>query len=543
MPLAHRVARTAAGPDADLPAFVMDHEVLTHRELAGRAAAVAAGLRAAVPGRRRDWLADGARLLAVATGNDPCFAELLTGATAADGACAVLDPQWGPRQAEAVLDRLRPDLLVLPGGREELRGTAEALGIPVLATGGRPDGYEAWRDAHAPAGPARLLTAGRETSTFLVGFTSGTTGVPKAFRRTRGSWRASLSLGRSLPGLGADRPTLAPGPLAHGLSLYALAECLAAGAAFHGLRAFGAAAFTELLAAGGVRRLVVAPTMLTALCAAADGRAFPGVDTVVTGAAKLPPGLLPDLAKVLPNARVTEYYGASELGFITVRELGAVRDAAGAAGPDAAAGPAGGLDVGVPFPGVELQVRDGRSGTVLPPGGTGTVHVRTPLRCDGYLWDDGDGYRVDGAWATVGDMGRLGADGRLHLVGRGEMVISGGLNIYPAEVEQALTALPQIEQAVVTGVPDGYLGRVLVAVVSGPGAAALTQARLLELCRPSLARYKVPRRVYTLDEWPLTSSGKIARGLVERWVADGDARLRPLPSGDVPPSGGGRGTG
>lgn len=528
MPVAHRVARTAAGPGAELPAFVIDHDVLTHRELAARAAAVAAGLRASVPARRRDWLADGARLLAVATGNDPCFAELLTGATAADGACAVLDPQWGHRQTEAVLDRLRPDLLIVPDGREDLRGAAEALGVPVLVADGRPDGYGAWRDAHAPADPARHLTAGKETSAFLVGFTSGTTGVPKAFRRTRGSWRTSLSLGRSVPGMGADRATLAPGPLAHGLSLYALAECLSAGVAFHGLRTFGPTAFTERLAAGGVRRLVVAPTMLTALCSAAGGRSFPGVDTVVTGAAKLPPSLLPDLAKVLPDARVTEYYGASELGFITVRELGAVRDATRVT----ATGPPGGLDVGVPFPGVELQVRDGMRGTVLPPGGTGTVHVRTPLRCDGYLWDDGEGYRVDGAWATVGDMGRLGADGRLHLVGRGEMVISGGLNVYPSEVEQALAGLPQIEQAVVTSVPDGYLGRVLVAVVTGPGAAALTQARLLELCRPSLARYKVPRRVYTLDRWPLTSSGKIARGVIDRWIADGDARLVPLPSGD-----------
>ncbi|AEW98625.1 AMP-binding protein [Streptantibioticus cattleyicolor] len=523
MPVARRVADAAAGPGADGPAFVMDDVAVTHRQLALRAAAVAAGLRT-VPARRRDWLTADARLLAIATGNHPVFAELFTGGTAGDGACAVLDPQWGVRQAEAVLTRLRPDLLVVGDEGSALRGPAAALGVPVLVADGGPDGYEAWREAHQPAGFQGLLTVGQDGSAFLVGFTSGTTGVPKAFRRSRGSWRASLALGRTAWGMDATRHTFAPGPLAHGLSLYALAECLEAGAAFHGLTRFGGGAFAERLAAGSVRRLVVAPTMLSALCSAAGDRRFPGVDHVVTGAARLPPELLPPAARVLPAARVTEYYGASELGFVTRRELGPLPQAARRAGQDDEP------DVGTAFPGVELAVRD-EKGAALPAGGTGTVWVRTPLACDGYLWGDG-GFRTEDGWATVGDLGRLGSDGRLRLAGRGGMVITGGLNVYLAEVEQALTALPGIDQALVTGVPDDYLGRALVAVVTGPGVAGLSQARLRELCRPSLARYKVPRRLYTLDAWPLTASGKIARGVVEGWIADAGPRLVPLPPGD-----------
>ncbi|WP_227024959.1 AMP-binding protein [Streptomyces tsukubensis] len=542
--MAQSVARAGAGPLGDEPAFVLGDHVQSHRELAARAAAVAAGLRS-VPALSRTWLPSGTRLLAIGTGNHRVFAELFTGATAGDGVCAVLDPQWGTERTRAVLDRLRPDLLVLSAGQKGTREAAGELGIRTLTAGdfapgvyadgsgvrgGEPvtpgevtpvDGlssYETWLAEWAGADPAGHLVPGDDLAPFLVGFTSGSTGLPTAFHRSRRSWRISLAEGRKVWGMDEGQRTLAPGPLAHGLSLYALAECLESGAAFHGLPSFDAPAILREPSTAWARRLIVVPTMLTALCsAAADfgaqeaARHLASVRTVVSGGAKLPQRLLGPVAALLPRARVLEYYGASELGFVTVGSSGH------ATGP---------RDVGTAFPGVSLEVRDAQ-GAPVPPGTTGTVHVRTPLRCDGYVWGEGS-FRQDGEWATVGDIGQLTEDGHLHLTGRGGMVITGGLNVYPSEVENALSRLEGIETALVTSVPDDYLGQALVAVVTG-AAAGLGQSALRELCAAALPRYQVPRRFYTLATWPLTSSGKVARGRIEEWIAHEDARLVPLP--------------
>jgi acyl-CoA synthetase (AMP-forming)/AMP-acid ligase II len=500
VPVAARVAEWANGPLAGTDAFVLGDQAVTFRELAARAAAVAAGLRG-VERQSRNWQPGDARLLAIGTGNHPSFAELFVGGTAGDGACAVLDPLWGREQAREVLTRLRPDLLVV-ADRPDLRDLADELGIGVLTE----STYEKWL---ASADPDRWLTAGADDSTFLVGFTSGSTGLPKAFHRSRRSWRVSLAAGRSVWAMDEHQHTFAPGPLAHGLCLYALAECLEAGATWHGLPAFDRAEVVRRLASVDIRRLVVVPTMLAALCEA-TGDTFPGVRAVVSGGAKLPPELVPSIRRVLPNAHVAEYYGASELGFVTAQTSGTESD-----------------DVGVAYPGVTIEVRDS-AGSPVPEGEPGELWVRSPLRCDGYLWGEG-GFRTDGEWATVGDVGRLSPDGRLHLVGRGGMVVTGGLNVYLSEVEAALTRLPQIDEAVVGSVPDDYLGRVLVAVISGDGAAGLSLERLRELCRPFLARYKVPRRCYTVSVWPRTASGKIARGEIEEWIAHDPSRLVPLP--------------
>ncbi|MGH4030299.1 AMP-binding protein [Actinomycetota bacterium Odt1-20B] len=521
MPLAHRVAESAAGPRQDRAAFVLDGRVQTYRRLAARAAAVSAGLRE-VASRHRSWQRPGDRLLALGTGNHPAFAELFVGATAGDGACAVLDPSWGAEQTRSVLIRLRPDLLVLPSGRPDLRKAAAGLGIHTLVAGedgspsSSPSTYETWLAGHRDADPAAELVAGDAATPFLVGFTSGSTGVPNAFYRSRGSWRVSLAEGHEVWGVDADAHTFAPGPLAHGLSLYAFAECLESGAAFHGLSSFDADAVVRRLATAELRRLVLVPTMIIALgsAARAAGQKFPGVRAVISGGAKLDPQLVPAVAEVLPEAHVTEYYGASELGFVTV----------GAPGAEPAA-----RDVGLPWPSVTLQIRD-ENGASVAPGSPGLVHVRSPLRCSGYLWGEGS-YRTDGEWATVGDLGRLSEDGHLHLIGRGDMVVTGGLNVYPAEVEAALLRLPGVDTAIVTGIPDDYLGTALVAALGGPGADGLTAARIRELCGPALPRYKVPRRFYAVSEWPLTGSGKIARGRIEEWIAHDDARLAPLPPG------------
>lgn len=527
MPVSRRVAEHARARADALAVVIEGSERITFDRLARRAAQVAAGLSAlptcpATP--RHPGIPEHGRLLAVAVGNDPRFAELFVGGTAGAHACAVLDPKWAPTQAAAILPRLRPDLLVVGDAaapaQPALLSAAREHGIPVLTA----ESYEAWLVQYEGADPEHHLAPPREGETFLIGFTSGTTSLPKAFHRTRASWRASLAAGREVFALDRTARMLAPGPLAHGLTLYALAEALDIGAAFHGLPAFDGEAAAATIRNEDIRRLVAVPTMLAALCDAArsTGEVFPAIRSIVTAGAKLDARLAADTQAVLPNAGIIEYYGASELSFVTVvqREPG---------------GAVGGGDVGRPFPGVEIAIRDA-AGRPTEDGMPGAIFVRGPLLSSGYLWgaEDGSGFRTDGAgWATVGDIGWLDEAGALHLAGReGEMLITGGLNVYPAEVEQALLrSLPGVERAVVLGIPDDYLGRRLVAVLSGPGVAGLTQRRAAELCLPHLPRYKIPRQLFAIAaaDWPMTGSGKIARKEIAEWIADGHDRLVALP--------------
>jgi acyl-CoA synthetase (AMP-forming)/AMP-acid ligase II len=214
------------------------------------------------------------------------------------------------------------------------------------------------------------------------------------------------------------------------------------------------------------------------------------------------------MRRLFPRARIREYYGASEIGFMTVSTL-----------------VGGAVDfpvdrVGQAYPGVEISIRDPDEndvGTDVP----GTIFVRSDLIADGYLWgDDGQAFRVTEAGATVGDLGELDENGMLRVIGRaGGMMISGGNNVYPAEVESALKACPGVEDAVVFGLPDAYYGQSIVAVVSGEASDA---KMLAGHCARQLPRFKIPRQFYHIASWPMTSSGKISRGQVEAAVISGD---------------------
>jgi acyl-CoA synthetase (AMP-forming)/AMP-acid ligase II len=518
MPVSSRVlAHAKAQPQST--AFVMGDAEASYARLAERATRVAAAISQLARRQRPFALNErwGGRLVGIAVGNHPTFAELFVGATAGDNACAVIDPKWSRAQYAEILPRLQPDLLVVAEADDSAREVAEALGIPVLATDDRSCDYESWLQTGGPGEPDQWLKAGKGESTFLVGFTSGTTSLPKAFHRDRESWRASLETGRAIFMTDPVGATFAPGPLAHGLALYALAETLDAGGTFVGMPAFKSDKAAATVAAVKPDRLVLVPTMLVGLSAEveADPDIGESVRVVICAGDKLDAGLRGRGTRAFPNAEVIEYYGASELGHVSVwRE----RD-----GVDAES-------VGRPHPAVAVEIRD-EAGRPVESGTPGTVFVRSPWICDGYLWaSDDKGLRREGAWATVGDKGYLDADGALHLVGRsGGMIVTGGYNVYPVGVEQALRGLPGVEEAVVLGLPDDYLGQRLVAVIGGSGAGDLTCERVRALCLESLPRYKVPRALWAATRWPTTSSGKIARKTLEDWIRDGDPRLRPLP--------------
>jgi acyl-CoA synthetase (AMP-forming)/AMP-acid ligase II len=175
--------------------------------------------------------------------------------------------------------------------------------------------------------------------------------------------------------------------------------------------------------------------------------------------------------------------------------------------------------VGAPVAGVELELV-GTDGNVVPTGEIGTVRMRSEASMRGYV---GTGARIDReatdavrdkeGWITTGDLGQMGSDGNLRLVGRStDMLIRGGYNVYPSEVEAVLGGHPAVGQVSVVGAPDPVLGEVVVAFVV-PAANSATRMPSLEIlrthCRRSLADYKAPDRLEILSELPTTPLGKV----------------------------------
>ncbi|MFJ4265340.1 class I adenylate-forming enzyme family protein [Paenarthrobacter nicotinovorans] len=431
-------------------------------------------------------LRDAATQLLSATGattvlaepNSLRFVERYAAAVAGERRCAVLDPHWPAPMIEEVASRI------------------------------------------VDSGPATgdSLVDGDPSSTFLVGLTSGTTSVPKAFTRSRRSWQVSFEASIEFFGLSPDDHTLAPGPLSASLNLYALSECLYAGAAFHTLDSFDVGDAHAAISHDGITRLVLAPTMLRLLSErglAGDVDAS-GIRSIICAGSKLDARTLGAARRWAPHAAIYEYYGASELSFVSGTRLSAGEPL-----------DAGGTGIGSPFPGVELRILDD-AGHALPDGSHGNISVRSGMVSNGYLWgDDGQALRCLDGWYTVGDQGYL-HDGVLHILGRrSDMIVTSGKNVYPHEVELALASVPGIEVAVAAGALDDVRGQKVIAGVV-PAYGAVTATQLRTGLDGLLARDKWPLQYYLLSELPMTDRGKVSRKVLLDWIKNHDTRAQIL---------------
>ncbi|QDY91169.1 long-chain fatty acid--CoA ligase [Arthrobacter sp. UKPF54-2] len=449
-----------------------------------------------VAGQRLSWagLRDAAAALVPATPavtvlaehNSTRFAAAFSAAVAGGRRCAVLDPAWPQQLRDALTARI-----------------AETVPAGGAAAGPDSGGELADGDPDAP---------------FLIGLTSGTTAVPKAFTRSRRSWQLSFDSSVEFFGLRPGDRTLAPGPLAASLNLYALAECLYAGSEFHTLAQFDVGDAHAAVSHDGITRLVLVPTMLRLLSerGLAGGVDASGVRSIICAGSKLDARTVEAARRWAPNATIFEYYGAAELSFV-----------AGAGLPPGAAPASGGTGIGLPFPGVELSILDG-DGAPVPDGTDGTVYVRSGMVSDGYLWgDDGEALQCLNGWYTVGDQGYL-ADGVLHLLGRrSDMILTAATNVYPHEVELALGSVPGVAAVVAAGVADELRGQRVVAAVL-PSHGGVTGTQLRTGVENLLARNKRPLEYYLLAELPVTDRGKISRPLLLEWIAGGDPHVRRL---------------
>jgi len=463
----------------DKPALIFDSLVISWRELVATLDRLAAGLAA------RTASGDA---IALVLPQSPALALLFLACARAGRQAQILDAGWPKTLRAEILDRLAPALIVsaepqpraAPAWRLDDCSDIESLlrGLPALT-------------ASVPLPPVDA------DALFYCGLTSGSTGLPRAYRRTHRSWLESFLADELEFGIGADDVVLAPGSLTHSLFVYALAHGLYRGASVILCARFRPFDVLRLARAHRASVIYSVPSQVQLLVEAATARGEkPLADLrwlLVTGAKWFARNDL-GLRRLLPRARCVEFYGASETSFITL-----ARDDDNV--------PPG--SVGRAFAHVQVRIRD-EDHRALAPNQSGLVFVQSPMLFHSYADGTPDDIIRNGDEISVGDVGYLNDDGFLFLTGRASrMIVTAGKNLFPEKVEAVLRAHPDIAEIAVIGIADALRGEKLVALFKPrAGHRVPTRRDLIGFARARLPLYKVPRHYAPIADWPMTHSGK-----------------------------------
>ncbi len=348
-----------------------------------------------------------------------------------------------------------------------------------------------------------------------MAYTSGTTGRPKGVAIGEDDFRRR-AIGVAASGqrwnLGPDDVHLLVGPSYHSGPLFWAQMHLAFGGSVVIMRKWDAAEALALIERFRVTNVHMVPANFTRILELPDDVRnrfdLSSLKIVAHAAAPCPVPLKRAFMEFVGPDKVWEYFGASEGGGTVISPQEWLEHPG---------------SVGRPFPGNDFVVLDD-DGNELPPGEVGTIYTRPAESSFRYHNDDAKTAAAHrGAFFTVGDAGYFDADGYLYLTDRkSDMVISGGVNIYPREVEDALLRHPDVVDCAVLGVPDERWGEVLLAVVQRRDGASLDEDGVVGWVREQLADYKRPRLVEFVDELPRDPNGKVRKPkLREAWIANG----------------------
>jgi fatty-acyl-CoA synthase len=366
----------------------------------------------------------------------------------------------------------------------------------------------AWRDSPAPgqptiealiaSNPRRRLTPPKDRGRVVI-LTSGTTGAPKgASRHQPRSLDPAAALFSRLP-LRARESTLIAAPLFHswGYAHYTLALALSSTLVLQ--RRFDAEATLAAIERHRPSALIVVPVMLTRMLELGP-EVIARYDTSSLAIIAVSGSALPgDLAlRVMDTFGDVLYnlYGTTEVAWATIASPEQLRAAPGTAG--------------TPPRGTQVALFDDEDAQITQPGRPGRIFVRNEMIMDGYT--SGDGKPMLGGLIATGDVGYLDTQGRLFVSGRDDdMIVSGGENVFPREVEDLLAEHAAVDDVAVIGVPDEQFGQRLRAFVVRREGAELTEDEVREHVRENLARFKVPRDVVFVDVLPRNATGKVLK--------------------------------
>lgn len=422
------------------------------------------------------------------------YVELVAGLSAAGLAVVTGNPNASEAELRLILeDSESRALFVHPSCEELARGASEIDAARFFVIG---DQTEAWRELGDEKAPPPEVS---EDATFAISYTSGTTGRPKGVMLShRSRVLTFLAMAGEYGCYGPDDRTIAVAPLYHGGGF-----AFGVAPLFFGGRCKIAPKFEpeELLRSledFAATNVFVVPTHLHALgplTAGSRGR-FPALRAMISNAAPLPQRAKEQAIEDFGEGLLFECYGSTEAAIVSnLRPADQLRKR------DC---------VGQAFPCTEVAVL-GEGGEVVEPGTIGTVYSRSPYLFSGY-WkrpeDTASARRGD--WVTAGDLGRIDDEGYLYIEGRTkDMILTGGENVYPSEVEQALQSFPGVGEAAAVGIPDARWGERIVACVVSEGEVGASE--LESHCRKLLSAHKVPKAFRFLESLPRNPTGKLLR--------------------------------
>lgn len=498
----------------------------TFAELRERALAVARALVAS-------GLEPGARI-ALWAANRPEWVEVQLGAAYAQVILVPLNPLYRADEVRFVLDKTEATALFLePENRgvslweiaDRVNPDVPSLRLRV-ALGDAPDRsgpslsewVDAGRSAHSDA-VQRRHRAARPHDTSQIQFTSGTTGFPKGAELHHGGITDNARLFADRTGFHPGGRHCNPMPFFHcGGCVMATLGAIATGTAQLPTLTFDAARMVRTIESEQATSAGAVPTMLIALEEEIDraGGSLDSLDVVVSGGSPVPVDVARRWVERF-GVRFTITYGLTESSpVITQSRLDDPLEL-----QIATCGP--------PLPHLEVDVVDVATRERLPIGEQGELRTRGFHVMHGY-WREPEATAETiepGGWLRSGDLARMDARGYVSITGRAkEMIIRGGENIYPAEIEDALRRLPEVADASVLGVPDERYGEQVAAFVRLREGAALTPEQMRRRLAERIARFKIPRYLTVVDEWPTTPSGKVQKfRLREQWETE-QARAR-----------------
>ncbi len=485
-----------AAPDA--LAYRAGGAAATYRQLDHESGLLAAGLAEAglVPGQ----------VVALQLPNVPQFLTAYFGALKAGMTVLPMNPLLKAAEIEHQLTDSGASIMIgLAGLHSEAAKACEIAGLPLYLVGDPPagEGSRPVTDLIATgplSAPGGEIWPGNADDTAVLIYTSGTTGKPKGAELTHFLLYMNCTVSGQLFGARPDDVTLAVLPFFHVFGLSSVVNvsvryggCLSIVPRFEPAPVLAALESDKCTVIAGV------PTMLHALAQLeVAGRDLSALRVTVSGGASLPENVLRMFERKY-GIEVLEGYGLSETGSTTSFNRPGDRRP---------------LSVGKPIWGVQMRVAD-TAEQPLPPGPDqiGEIQIRGHNVMKGYRnRPEATTEALRGGWLHTGDLGYVDADGFYFIVDRTkDLVIRGGYNVYPREIEEVLYAHPGIREAAVIGKPDERLGEEVVAVVVLSDGSDLGEREIIEYCKERLAAYKYPREVRFRAELPRGSTGKILK--------------------------------
>lgn len=449
-------------------------------------------------------------VVALLLGNSDMFVTCYFACQAAGVSVLPINTRLAPREIEYILNHSRAKLLVYG---QEFNETVEELmpSIPLIQHFIHVEGPETLRGTSIGQAIHEsdevAVTPFQDDDTAVIFYTSGTTGKPKGVMLSHKNCKAIAKMWREAMDLEKSEQVLIVAPLFHCAAAHVfMLPTIQAGGTLVIEKGFSPKQTMEAVQRYDVTLFFGVPAMYTLLLNQPDLHTLhvPHLRMLTYGAAPMPYELIKKVKQIFPQAKVQNLYGQTENapGATTLKDPHALSKVG---------------SVGQPLPGCQVRIVDDE-GFEVPVGEVGEIIIKGPHVMKGYLNNpEATALTMREDWMLSGDLGRMDDEGFLYIVDRKkDMIIRGGENIYPIEVEEVLFEIPTVLEAAVIGIPHEIYGEVPKAYVVIKDGNGLTEEEVIAFCEKRLAKYKVPFHVEFLDALPRNASGKVLKTVLRQ---------------------------